>query len=352
MSAEEIRKYVHRFANSRPWYKKLSFKGEEFVIFPYKGNQPLNPLCNVNNGIIINSIAVNTTTWWVYEKAFLSELEFPKNVAKEIKRNSFVLNCFLNGTHYKKSSGDEVKGWQYITKHDPEILFKLHKKHPGVNSVVALVSIEQTEQIERAVAAAERIKLTLSNYFEFNESVSELTLSSSDSTESYQKEVIYVSLPSIRVDKSVSTSGEVSIDSLSETTLDRKIDNVINDLSDKLSNELDKSNLSNILTKSTDLTKSTNLTDLTKSTDLNLPKSTTPKRRLSKKTPKSTPSLESQRPQIKRAMTESELMTNLKNIINEDLESTLPETLNGTLKVSKFRKMIDKVSPKAKRKNT
>lgn len=200
-SDESIRKYVNNFAKSRPWYKKLSFTGEQFVIFPHPGIQPINTLSLVDNSFIDQTDIYfkPITTWWIYEKAFLNEAGFSKQIKREIKRNAFTFNCFLNGTHFTKKSGDKVKGWQYIIKRDPNILFKLHGKYPDINDVIALVNIEKTQQIEKAVAAAKILRHTLAEYFDFDESIPELTLSSSDSLENdYQKDVIYVTLPTIR----------------------------------------------------------------------------------------------------------------------------------------------------------
>ncbi len=161
MPLSESRADVLHFINLREWEKGLSLTGDEFIIFPNLGLQPANTLDQRNSTGI---------HWWFWEKCYIDELNLDKETVKTISRNSIKINCLIGATNRKLD-------YTRLQQRFPELDEYLLSKYSVSNNIETLAFINSTEQIERAVAIIDMLKVKL------NWRIEQLSLESSESYE-------------------------------------------------------------------------------------------------------------------------------------------------------------------------
>ena len=145
-----------RFSKLHLWYKHLSFEGKEFLIFPWKGQQPKNyfdPQVEDSEGL----------HWWFWYADFIDEIPLSGRGKEIVMQNSVNFNCFLRGLEndcteeknncegFKNLSTSYFRGWHLI-----------NRRHPGINGVLmeiypeakgntdTYVDLERNRQLQRA----------------------------------------------------------------------------------------------------------------------------------------------------------------------------------------------------------
>lgn len=147
---------VNRFSRIHMWFRFLPLEGREYLIFPWKGQQPKNP---------INQDVSDTDElhWWIWDAAFIDEIPII-GVGKDIlMRHGVMLNCFLRGCELNPDGSIFVKGWAVISSRYPRVMDILHRRHDSTLSdefhgdVNMYYKIEQDAQITNLITAAKNI---------------------------------------------------------------------------------------------------------------------------------------------------------------------------------------------------
>ena len=87
---EQAKSDIERFAKFHSWYKHLSYEGEDFLIFPWKGQQPRN--------VIDTKVEDEENLhWWVWRADFIDEIPVDGMGKDIIMRRPVRFNCFLRG---------------------------------------------------------------------------------------------------------------------------------------------------------------------------------------------------------------------------------------------------------------
>jgi hypothetical protein len=137
---------LFRFSKLHMWYKHLSYEGKEFLIFPWKGQQPKNSFdpqvqdnCNLH--------------WWVYYADFIDEIPIYGRGKEIVMQHSVKFNCFLRGLetdcHIKNQT--YFRGYFLLKRKYPKINRILKKKYPYMKEDInKFVTMEHLEQIKNA----------------------------------------------------------------------------------------------------------------------------------------------------------------------------------------------------------
>jgi len=149
-----IKSDIERFATLHLWYKELSYKGKQFIIFPWKGVQPQNYL--------ITPKETSDYTWHIWEASRVDEIPITGRGKVLIIRNTITFNCLLYGCQKDQIGNSFIPGWVRLVDKYPS-LHQLKEKY-GVKSYIDGVLKEKHLQIADAINAAHEILTGLSLY--------------------------------------------------------------------------------------------------------------------------------------------------------------------------------------------
>lgn len=145
---------IERFSRLHSWFRHLSFQGKNFLMFPWKGEQPKNyfqPEVEDHDN----------PHWWIWDAADIDEIPLSGKAKDLIMRYPVTFNCFLRGTDKDTRGARYVQGWSIIEKINPEISMEIANAHPHIHDITNIVEIEHITQIHEAVIQAHRIYLIL-----------------------------------------------------------------------------------------------------------------------------------------------------------------------------------------------
>jgi len=133
------------------WFRYLPLDGKEYLLFPWKGEQPKNAV----EADIVDEQGIH---WWIWDSAFIDEIPI-SGVGKDIlMRYRISLNCFIRGEEDNLDGTVHVKGWQAIVNKYPRAMDILKRRHPTAGGDVNLYfRYEMESQIEQAGKAARNI---------------------------------------------------------------------------------------------------------------------------------------------------------------------------------------------------
>jgi hypothetical protein len=143
--ADGIRRDLLRYSTLRAWYRYLSYEGTSYLLFPWKGEQPKNP---------IDTEVVDTggMHWWVWDASFIDEIPIDGMGKDIIMRHPVVFNCFLRGLEGDVNS-PVLRGWNTIKINNPN----MPKKIRNAKSDFDFARLHHNEQINTAVRTAMEI---------------------------------------------------------------------------------------------------------------------------------------------------------------------------------------------------
>lgn len=142
---------ITRFFRLHMWFRYLPLDGKEYLLFPWKGEQPKNAV----EADIVDEQGIH---WWIWDSAFIDEIPI-SGVGKDIlMRYRISLNCFIRGEEDNLDGTVHVKGWQAIVNKYPRAMDILKRRHPTAGGDVNLYfRYEMESQIEQAGKAARNI---------------------------------------------------------------------------------------------------------------------------------------------------------------------------------------------------
>lgn len=146
---EQAKNDITRFAKFHSWYKHLSYEGDDFLIFPWKGQQPRNVL----------DIRVEDEEglhWWVWRADFIDEIPIDGIGKDIIMRRPVKLNCFLRGLDGEEPNR-HLRGWYIIQTKNPDIEEDLKRTYPDLMAAEEYAITEHSRQIYAAVSTAKTI---------------------------------------------------------------------------------------------------------------------------------------------------------------------------------------------------
>jgi hypothetical protein len=156
-----IREDLIRFSKLHMWYKHLSYEGKDFLIFPWRGEQPKN---SFDPQVQQDDYNLH---WWFYYADFIDEIPIDGRGKEIIMQHSIKFNCFLRGVETDCHTKDQsyFRGWFLLKKNNPKINKLLRKKYPyAKGDINTFVIMEYLAQIEKAEEKANIIfKLLLSD---------------------------------------------------------------------------------------------------------------------------------------------------------------------------------------------
>ena len=128
-----------RFSKLRSWYRYLPLAGKNFLIFPWKGQQPRN---------VFNPDVTDTTGihWWAWEADFIDEIPI-SGIGKDIiMRRPVTFNSFLRGLD-GDANDPYLKGLDVIKNNNPDFstpkpIKHAHKEHKRQIDEAIRVAIE------------------------------------------------------------------------------------------------------------------------------------------------------------------------------------------------------------------
>ncbi len=142
-----------RFSKMHLWYKDLPLGGANFIIFPWKGEQPKNYI----NPEVSDSEGYH---WHVWDVDRIDEIPLNGLGKDVIMRRLVTFNCFLWGVEdtIKEDRFDRVcRGWYILNRRYPDIKKHLIGKHHLSFKLEDMVLLESHRQIERAIRKAVEI---------------------------------------------------------------------------------------------------------------------------------------------------------------------------------------------------
>ena len=142
----QIKADIDRFCRLHMWFRYLPIEGKEYLIFPWKGEQPRNPIKpDVND--------IDGLHWWIWDSAFIDEIPI-SGVGKDIlMRHKFQLNCFLRGEEPNPDGTTFIKGWSVITAKYPDAANSMKDKYPG-KQVNDYYRLERLHQVKKMILMA------------------------------------------------------------------------------------------------------------------------------------------------------------------------------------------------------
>jgi hypothetical protein len=146
----DIHDDLNRYAKLRAWYRYLSFEGKKYLLFPWKGEQPKNPI----NPEVQDSLGMH---WWVWDANFIDEIPIDDIGKDIIMRRPITFNCFLRGLEGDVNN-PHLQGWDVIKKNNPNLPKKLTARHSKTEiSCFEYARNSHNEQIDKAVKIAMEI---------------------------------------------------------------------------------------------------------------------------------------------------------------------------------------------------
>lgn len=144
-----IKKDLERFSKLHLWYKELPLGGRNFILFPWKGQQPKN---------YINQLVLDKKEhhWHVWDASRIDEIPISGLGKDVIMRRSVIFNCFLWGASDSLNGERFIRGWSVLKQRFPEVKSYLRKKHKKMK-IVDGVLLESHRQIQAAIKAADEI---------------------------------------------------------------------------------------------------------------------------------------------------------------------------------------------------
>lgn len=144
---------VNRFSRLHMWFRYLPLDGKEYLIFPWKGQQPKNPITQEIND-------KDGLHWWIWDSAFIDEIPI-YGVGKDIlMRYKVTLNCFLRGDENNIDGSVYVKGWAVILSRYPHVMDVLRKRYDSRecnDDINMYFKLEKEAQTKRLLNAAKNI---------------------------------------------------------------------------------------------------------------------------------------------------------------------------------------------------
>lgn len=142
---------ITRFFRLHMWFRYLPLDGKEYLLFPWKGQQP-------KNAVEHDTLDTQGIHWWIWDSAFIDEIPI-SGVGKDIlMRYRILLNCFIRGEEDNLDGSVHVKGWQAILNKYPRAQDILKRRHPSANDDVHLYfRYEMDSQIKQTLTAVKNI---------------------------------------------------------------------------------------------------------------------------------------------------------------------------------------------------
>jgi len=144
-------KDIHRFSKLHLWYKELPLKGENFIIFPWKGKQPQNYLTLPDS-----AEDAEKYTWHIWRASRIDEIPLHGIEKDVVMRRSVIFNSFLWGVSHDKEGNVFLPGWGVLRQRYPQIEEVLREKY-GSKPINEMVKAEQKVQIQKAIQTAREI---------------------------------------------------------------------------------------------------------------------------------------------------------------------------------------------------
>lgn len=142
---DNIRNDMLRYSQLHAWFRYLTYEGKQYLLFPWKGEQPKNSI----DSEVEDPIGIH---WWVWDAHFIDELPIDGIGKDIIMRRPVTFNCFLRGLEGDVNN-PVLKGWEVIKHNNPH----LPKKIRHAKSSFEFVRDEHNKQIEKAVKIAMEI---------------------------------------------------------------------------------------------------------------------------------------------------------------------------------------------------
>jgi len=142
---------VLRFCKSHAWYRTLPLQGKDYLMFPWKGQQPRNTL----------DLEVEDPEgmhWWFWDADFIDEIPI-NGIGKDIiMRRPIKFNCFLRGFD-GATENRYFAGVGVIRVRFPEVEKELIQKYElqQKRDISFLANLEHFEQVKNAVYIGSQI---------------------------------------------------------------------------------------------------------------------------------------------------------------------------------------------------
>ncbi len=141
----DIQADVLRFCKSHNWYRYLPWHGKEYLIFPWKGQQPKSTLdLKVEDSVNLH--------WWFWDADFIEEIPI-NGIGKDIiMRRPIRFNCFLRGFD-GEGENKYFAGVGVIRVKSPEVEEDLRQKYEShkKKDISFLANMEHLDQVRNAV---------------------------------------------------------------------------------------------------------------------------------------------------------------------------------------------------------
>lgn len=142
---------VLRFCKSHTWYRSLPFHGKDYLMFPWKGQQPRSTL----DLKVMDSEGMH---WWFWDADFIDEIPI-NGVGKDIiMRRPVRFNCFLRGFD-GTAENIYFAGVGVIKVKFPDVEEELRQKYDShqKKDISFLANMEHFEQVKNAVDIGSQI---------------------------------------------------------------------------------------------------------------------------------------------------------------------------------------------------
>ncbi len=144
----DIQEDVLRFCKSHNWYRSLPWKGKDYLIFPWVGQQPRSTL----DVTVEDPVGLH---WWLWDADFIEEIPI-NGIGKDIiMRRPIKFNCFLRGfdgpPENRYFAGVSVIKMRYPNvEEELRQKYKSHKK----KDISYFANMNHIEQVDNAVSTA------------------------------------------------------------------------------------------------------------------------------------------------------------------------------------------------------
>ena len=145
---ERLENDLSRFSKLHLWYKNLTFEGQSYLIFPWKGQQPKNHF----NPRVSDPERMH---WWLYPADFIDEIPVTGYGKEIVMQNAVTLNCFLRGVE----DDGMIRGWCLVKGRTPKLKSILQRRYSHINYTgpELYVRLECHRQIGDATKSAYKI---------------------------------------------------------------------------------------------------------------------------------------------------------------------------------------------------
>jgi hypothetical protein len=143
---------LDRFSKLHSWFTHLSFEGDDYLLFPWKGQQPKTPF----DPQIEDAAGIH---WWAWDSRDIDEIPID-GVGKDIiMRHPVKFNCCLRGVEVSADGSSFIEGFSVIERHEPEFEAQIRARYPGLMSLERMFEYESLKQKKSAEKTAHLIKL-------------------------------------------------------------------------------------------------------------------------------------------------------------------------------------------------